>query len=1032
MLSKIVELSIRHRGVVIAIACLVVAYGIYTVAHAKFDVYPEFAPPQVTIQTEAPGLSAEDVETLVTRLVEYALNGTPNLTAIRSDSIQGLSVVVVTFEDHTDIYRARQMVTERLGEAASAMPQGVKAPALAPLVGATSLTLIVGLTSDHASPMEMRTFSDWTMRPRLLSVPGVARVAIFGGDIRQLQIQVHPERLAALGLSIGDVVASAREATGIRGAGFIETAAQRITLHTEGQSLTAAQLGEVVLTAAGGRTVRMKDVALVTDGPEPKIGDATIMGQPGIMIHISGQYGANTLEVTRAIEAALDELKPAIAAQQIRLYPDLFRPANFITESIRNIGNALLIGAVLVAAVLFLFLFNFRVAAISLTAIPLSLLIAVIILQGFGVSLNTLTLGGLVIAIGEVVDDAIIDAENIFRRLREAPAHLPRREIFRIVRDASVEVRSAVVYATFVVALVFLPVLAMSGVQGRLFAPLAWTYILAILASLLVALTVTPAMCFALLPRITGETHETRFVVRLKAAYGKLINRLIGRTPAIITAVAVLCVAAAATVPFMGGEFLPEMREGHFIVHMNFLPGTSLAETIRVGRLVTRELLRNPNVRLVSQQIGRAELGDDTQGVHSSEIHIDLKPGSTEDPDKTEANLRAAVAAFPGPAVSINPFLEERMDEIIGGDTAQVVINVFGDDLATLDRKAAEIANRVREIRGAADVRVESPPGTPEVAIRLRPERLRQFGFQPAVLLDYIQTAYEGTEAGQIYDNQRIFGVDVLLDRASRRSASSIGDLTVRNSEGTRLPLREVAEIEPTSGRYDIPHEGTRRRQIVACNVAGRDLSSFVAEVRKTVRDIKLPPAGYITVGGASEARAAAQHEIAEYSLLAGTGILIILSLVFRNFRNLLLVLANLPFALAGGVAAVWLTGGDISVGSLVGFVTLFGITMRNSIMMISHFEHLVHYEGETWNLHAVVRGASERLTPVLMTAIVTALGLLPLALGSAAAGREIEGPMAIVILGGLFTSTILNLLVLPVLALRYGGFSSSSDLDLA
>lgn len=1030
MLSGIVERSIRHRGVVIAIACLVVTYGIYSVANAKFDVYPEFAPPQVTIQTEAPGLSAEDVETLVTRPVEYALTGTPNLTAIRSDSIQGLSVVVVTFEDGTDIYRARQMVTERLGEAAGAMPKGVKAPALAPLVGATSLTLIIGLTSDRVSPMDMRTFADWTMRPRLLSVPGVARVAIFGGEVRRLQIQIHPDRLAALGLSIGDVVASAREATGVRGAGFIETAAQRITLHTEGQSVTAAQLGEVVLAASGGRTVRMQDVALVTDGPQPKIGDATIMGQPGIMIHISGQYGANTLQVTRAIEAALDELKPAIAAQQIRLHPDLFRPANFITESIRNIGNALLIGAVLVAVVLFLFLFNFRVAAISLTAIPLSLLVAVIGLQRLGISLNTLTLGGLAIAIGEVVDDAIIDAENIFRRLREAPAGLPIRDVFRIVRDASVEVRSAVVYATFVVALVFLPVIAMSGVQGRLFAPLAWAYILAILASLVVALTVTPAMCFALLPGVTDQASEPRFVTRLKLAYGKLIDRSIRRRPIIVTAVAVLCLAAVATLPFMGGEFLPEMREGHFIVHMNLLPGASLPETVRVGRLVTREVLRNPNVRLVSQQIGRAELSDDTPGVHSSEIHIDLKPGATENPDQTEAGLRAAVAAVPGPAVSINPFLTERMDEIIGGDTAQVVINVFGDDLDTLDRAAADIARRVGGIRGAADVRVESPPGTPEVAIRLRPERMRQFGFRPALLLDDIQTAYEGSEAGQIYDNQRVFGVDVLLDRPSRRNVSAIGDLMVRNSEGTRLPLRELAEIRPTSGRYDIAHQGTRRRQVVGCNVEGRDLNSFVAEVQRVVRDVKIPPGAYITVGGASEARAAAQREIAGYSLISAAGILIILSLVVRNLRNMLLILANLPFALAGGVAAVWLTGGNLSVGSLVGFVTLFGITMRNSIMMISHFEHLVHHEGETWNLHAAVRGASERLTPVLMTAIVTALGLLPLALGSEAAGREIEGPMAIVILGGLLTSTILNLLVLPVLALRYGAFSAGNALD--
>ena len=1024
MLSKLVELSIRFRGVVIALACLVAAYGYRTIQHAKFDVYPEFAPPQVTVQTEAPGLSSENVESLVTRPIESALNGTPNLTAIRSNSIQGLSVVVATFQDRIDVFRARQMVTERMSEAAAQMPEGVQAPSLAPLVGATSLTLIIGLTSDVRTPMELRTFADWTMRPRLLGVAGVARVAIFGGDIRQLQIQLHPDRMAALGFSISDVVAASRNATAVKGAGFIETSAQRIVLQTQGQSVTAADLGEVVLASKDGRSLRLKDVAFVTDGAEPKIGDATIMGQPGIMIHISGQYGANTVEVTNAIEAALDELKPAITSQKIRLYPDLFRPADFISEAIRNIGYSLLVGAALVGVVLFLFLFNFRVAVISLTAIPLSLFIAVIVLDRWGVSLNTLTLGGLAIAIGEVVDDAIIDAENIFRRLREAARPVSPADVFRIVRDASVEVRSAVVYATFVVALVFLPVLALSGVQGRLFAPLAWSYILAIMASLVVALTLTPAMCYAMLPAVIDKVREPRFVLRMKRGYERLITRLAGHTVVLIAAAVIICALAAAVIPFMGGEFLPEMREGHFIVHMNLLPGSSLAETVRTGRIVTRELLRNPAVRLVSQQIGRAEQGDDTEGVHSSEIHIDLKPGAREDPTKIEGELRDAVASVPGPSVSINPFLAERMDEIIAGSTAQVVINVFGEDLDVLDRKAAEIARVVSAVRGATDVRVESPPGTPQVNIRLRLQRLQQFGFQPGVMLDEIQAAFQGVRVGEIHEKERVFGVDVILDEASRQDPGRIGSLVLQNAEGSRVPLRQLADGELASGRYNIPHSGTRRRQTVGCDVSGRDLTSFVADVRRAIdTKIQLPPASYITVGGASQAREATQQEILTWSLVAGAGILMLLFIVFGSVRNMMLVLANLRFALVGGVVAVVLTGNSISVGSLVGFVTLFGITMRNSIMMISHFDHLVRFEGETWGLHAAVRGASERLTPVLMTAIVTALGLLPLAVGSGA-GREIEGPMALVILGGLGTSTALNLLVLPALALRYGRFS--------
>jgi len=861
-----------------------------------------------------------------------------------------------------------------------------------------------------------------------LGVKGVARVAIFGGDIRQLQIQLHPDRLAAAGLSMTDIEGAARNATGVRGAGFIETDAQRIVLQTQGQSVTPEELGEVVLTAKNGRTTRMKDVAFVTNGAEPKIGDATIMGRRGIMIHISGQYGANTVEVTNAIEQALNELKPAIASQQIKLDGDLFRPANFITEAIRNIGNSLLLGAVLVGLVLLLFLFNLRVAFISLMAIPLSLFVAVILLDKWGVSLNTLTLGGLAIAIGEVVDDAIIDAENIFRRLREAPKPISAADVFRIVRDASVEVRSAVVYATFVVALVFLPVLALSGVQGRLFAPLAWSYILAILASLVVALTLTPALCFAMLPAVLNKVREPAFVLRMKSGYGKLVGRLAGHTRLIIAATLLLCIAAGSLVPFMGGEFLPEMREGHFIVHMNLLPGTSLKETVRVGKIVTSELLHNPGVRLVSQQIGRAELGDDTEGVHSSEIHIDLKPGVIKDPQETEDELRQVVARVPGPTVSINPFLTERMDEIIAGSTAQVVVSVFGEDLDVLDRKAAEIAHVLSGIKGATDVRVESPPGTPQVTIRLLPERMRQFGFQPGTLLEEIQAAYRGAQVGEIHEKERVFTVAVMLDEPSRTDVSQIGDLAFQNPEGTRVPLRQLADIDLSSGRYNIPHTGTRRRQTVGCDVQDRDLTSFVTEVRRTVDEkIQLPPASYISVGGASQARDAAKGEILTWSLVAGAGIVMLLSIVFQNLRNMLLVLVNLPFALVGGVAAVALTRNILSVGSLVGFVTLFGITMRNSIMMISHFEYLVRHEGETWGMGAMVRGASERLTPVLMTAIVTALGLLPLAVGTGA-GREIEGPMALVILGGLGTSTVLNLLVLPALALGYGKFQSRAE----
>jgi CzcA family heavy metal efflux pump len=1024
VLTKLVEVSIRFRGIVVALACLVVGYGAYATWTARYDVYPEFAPPQVVVQTEAPGLSPEDVEQLVTRPVENVLNGAPDVEAIRSQSIQGLSVVTVVFLQRTDVYRARQMVNERIAEASVQMPQGVLPPAMAPLTGATSVVLIIGLTSDQRSLMDVRTFADWTLRPRLLGVPGVARVSTFGGDVRELQVQVEPERLAAYHLSFSDVMTAAKAATGVRGAGFIETPTQRVVVQTQGQSLSAAKLGEVVLHVANNRTARLKDVAVVADGAEPKIGDATIMGRPGVMLNISSQYGANTMDVTRALDAAIAEMAPVIAANQLTLHRDLFRPANFIRTSVRSISTALLIGGVLVTLVLLVFLFNLRVAFISLTAIPLSLLVAIIVLTRMGESLNTLTLGGLAIAIGEVVDDAIIDAENIFRRLREAPRNLNASQIFHIVLHASVEVRSAVVYATFIVALVFIPVLTMSGVQGRLFAPLGWTYILAILASLLVALTVTPALSYLLLPKAIETAKEPPYVVALKARYGRWLHALSDRPRTLMISAGALCVLAIAAVPFLGGEFLPPLREGHFIVHMVTLPGTALPESMRLGALVSTELLKNPNVRLVAQQIGRAEQGDDTAGVHYSEIHVDLKPLGGSAAEQAETDVRDALERIPGALFSTKTFLTERIEEVVSGARAQVVVQVFGDDLDVIDQKAQDVLRLVASVPGAVDTQLESPAGTPELVIRLRPEALRQFGFQPVNVLEAIQAAYQGATVGQAYDGNRVFNVVGVLAPGIRQHPDRVGQLPLQNLEGVRVPLQSLADVYETSGRYSIAHEGSRRRQAIFCDVGGRDLASFVADLQQTLRTkMQFPQGVYAVVSGASEALDQARREIFAYSLVAAIGIVLLLSIAFRNIRNTLLVLANLPFALVGGVLAAVATGGNLSVGSMVGFVTLFGITTRNSIMMISHFEHLVRHERETWGIEAAVRGASERLTPVLMTAIVTALGLLPLALGSGEPGKEIEGPMAIVILGGLVTSTVLNLIVLPTLALRYGHF---------
>ena len=1025
MLRTIVARSLRFRGIVLALACLAIGYGLYAASTARRDVFPEFAPPQVVIQTEASGLSPEEVEALVTRPIEAAVNGVGGLETIRSESIQGLAVVTATFREGTRILQARQLVGERLATLAGQLPQGVHAPAMVPSTSAASLVLVIGLTSQARSLMDLRTFADWTLRPRLLGVPGIAKVVVFGGEVRQMQVQVRPERLLGYGLAIDDVLAAARRATGVRGAGFVETEAQRIVLRTEGQRLTPTELGEAVLAHREGAVVRLRDVANVLNAPEPKVGDGAIDGHPGVLLVLSSQFGENTEEVTEAVEHALDEMAPAFASERMTLHPALFRPASFVQTAIDNVMQSLLLGGVLVAVVLFVFLFDLRTAFISLTAIPLSLLGAVIVLDRLGLTLNTLTLGGLAIAIGEVVDDAIIDVENIFRRLRENRARGAPRPAFEVVLEASLEVRSAVVYATFVVALVFVPVLTLSGLQGRLFAPLGIAYILAVLASLVVAMTVTPALSLALLARGLGDGAEPRFILALKRLYRRFLGGLTGRPTLVLGAALALCLGAVATLPFFGGSFLPDLREGHFIVHMSAVPGTSLRESLRVGAAVAEDLLRSPHIRSVAQQIGRAEKADDTWGTNYTEIHVDLRPLSGQEAEAVEDEIRRALTKFPGVYFSMRTFLAERIEETLSGAGAQVVVNVFGDELGVIDETAREIARVLARVAGAVDVQVASPAGTPEMIVRLRPERLKQFGFRTLDVLDAVQAGYQGAVVGQTYEGSRVFDVTVILDPEDRRDPESVGGLLLRNDAGLRIPLRELADVYPATGRSSVLHFATRRRQVVTCNVRGRDPASFVAEARRRIRaEVTFPPGVYPAFAGVTEARARAQRQLLVHSSIAGAGIGLLLWLVFKSFRTLTLVLANLPFALVGGVIAVFVTGGWLSVGSLVGFVTLFGITMRNSIMMVSHFEHLVAVEGLTWGREAALRGASERLVPVLATALVTGLGLLPLAVGSGTPGREIEGPMAIVILGGLVTSTVLNLLVLPTLALRFGRFA--------
>ena len=1033
MLRAIVQFALHRKGITLALAAAFLGYGVYSLTRAKYDVFPQFAPPVVQIMTEAPGLSSKQVGLLVTQPIEFAISGVTGIQSVMSSSIQGLSDVKVLFTPSSNIYLDRQLVSEQLATLEGRLPAGVQAPVMTPLISSTGDVMEMGLTSRTTSLMKLRTIADWVVKPALRAVRGVANVAIWGGQIKQYQIQFIPRRLEQYDLSVNQVLAAARRATGVRGAGFISTANQRFILRPEGQSLTTQELANTVLVHYNGVNVTLGQVAHVVEAPQPPIGAALVDGKPGIIMRVNEQYDANTLAVTERVEKALKGLRPTLRRQGIHLNENLFLPANFIGTAISNLRASLTIGAILVVVIIFLFLFDFRTAAISLTAIPLSLLAAVTVMGRMGYTLNTMTLGGLAIAIGEVVDDAVIDVENILRRLREN-RHLPNpRPVIPVILDASIEVRSAVVYATFTVVLVFVPILMMSGIPGALFRPLGLTYIFSILASLLVALTVTPALCLLLLGRKVLVKQEPPLVRWLKAGYRHVLL-FVERVPVlVIVGVLALTAFGLAVLPTFHSSFLPPFHEGEYIVHMTGIPGNSLQDALLVGKQVTKALMAAPYVALVGQKAGRANLAA-IRGPYRSEIDVALKPHlNGKQNQEALAGIHRALRKFPGFIFAVNTFLKERMEGVISGYTAAVVLNIYGPHLSVLDRKAQQAAQVLRSIPGARAVRIQSPPGTPEVVVRLLPSQLQRWGFQPVSVMDAVQTAFGGLDVGQIYQGNEVFNVNVILDPKDRQSPTDVGELPLKSPAGNYVPLDKIADVYERSGRYVILHNGGRIVQTVTLNVSGRSPSSFVRQAEREIRaKVRLPSDYYyyFQFAGTAEAVAKSHRELLVHSALAALMIIILLSVVMMNWRNLLLVMVNLPFALIGGVLIAFVTGTPLSLGALIGFITLFGITLRNSIMLISHYEHLVSEEGMTWGLEAAIRGASERLAPILMTATVTGLGLLPLALGTGNPGQEIEGPMAIVILGGLATSTALNLLVLPTLSLRYGRFEKRTGAE--
>ena len=1022
MLAAIVRLALRFPAIMAALGGLLLIGGVASLRSARYDVFPEFVPPQAEIQVEAPGLAPEEVEHLITQPLENAINGGANIAAVRSESIQGLAAINVVFDEGSDVFRDRQLLAERLAEAAPSLPAGVHAPVLGPMTSSTMDLLKVGFTSDRLSPMELRTFIDWTIRPRLLAVPGVARAIVFGGERREIEVAVQPERLTALGLSLAEVLAAAASSTGVRGAGFVDTPAQRILIAAVGAAHTPQEIAATVITQRDGANVRLGDVASVRYAPEPAFGDARVQGMPDVFLSMGSQYGANTLEVTRAVEERLAQFAPLLKARGVRLYPALHRPANFIEVALANMGDSLLLGAVLVVLVLIAFLRNWRAALISFLTIPLSLLAAVLVIERIGWTINTMTLGGLAVAVGVVVDDAIIGIENIMRRLRQAQAMGRLTAVDAIILNASVEVRRPIVLATIVVGLVFLPILLLPGLQGSFFAPLAAAFLLATFASLVLAITVTPALALLLIGA-RPASREPRWVRRTKLVHQRLLARSL-RHGGLLLIVSLAAGAAALTAAAagFGSALIPEFREGHFVVQVVGPAGSSLSEMTRVGSRVAQAMLAIPGVATVSQQVGRAESGEDTWGPNRTEFHVELQPGlPARDQIRIEEALRTTMAGFPALQAEVVTFLGDRLSESLSGESAALSVSVFGTDFAAIDAAATQIAALLRKLPGTADVQLDLESGLPQVSVRPRAERLAAFGVRPLELFEAVAAAYQGVSVAQVYEGNQALAVRVILDARTRRDPEALGELLVRTAAGREVPLATLAEVSLESGRASVRHEAGQRRQVVTLNASTSDVVGLVARAESAIAaQVKLPAGVYLEFGGEAKGAGEATRDLLLHAAIAAAAVLLVLMLAFPDARTIAVILVNVPFALVGGVVAVALTGASLSIGSLVGFVTLFGISARNTVMLISHYEQLVTHEGAGWSRFTALRGARERLTPILMTALVTALGLLPLAIGSGEAGREVEGPMAIVILGGLISSTLLNLLIMPSIAARY------------
>ncbi len=1017
MLNKIIKFSLHNRFFVVIASVLLLIFGSVVASKMEVDVFPDLTAPTVAVLTEAHGMAPEEVEKLVTFPIETAVNGSTNVRRVRSSSSSGLSIVWIEFEWNTDIFKARQIVNEKLIAVSEKLPQGVGNPTMAPQSSIMGEIMYVGLTADSTNQMDLRTIADWTIRPRLLATGGVAQVTVIGGDYKQYQILASPQKMAFYDVSLSELLKASEDANGNSSGGIINEYGNEYIVKGIGRTNVVSELGKSVIKISNGNPIKIEDVAEIKVGAAPKIGDASNNGKPAIVLAIAKQPGINTLKLTETIDIAVKDIQKNLP-KDVHINTKIFRQADFINASIGNIQKTLLEGTAFVIIILFLFLMNWRATFISLLAIPISLIVAILTLKYLGFTINTMSLGGMAIAIGDLVDDAIIDVENVFKRLKEnaLKPKAEQKDKITVIFDGSFEIRSSVINATFIIIVAFLPLFFLTGMEGKLLAPLGIAFIVALFASLIVSITLTPVLTSYLLTddkMLLKQHKESWLVQRLQKVYATALNKVMEMKKTVLIISGGLFLVSLLVMTQLGRSFLPEFNEGSLVVSAVSLPGISLEESNKIGIQVEKALLAVPEIKITTRRTGRAELDEHSQGVNSSEVEA---PFTLEERSRDEfmADVREKLSGVTGANITIGQPIGHRIDHMLSGTRANIAIKIFGNDLNKLFTLSNDIKSKIQNIEGLVDLSVEQQVEIPQIQIKAKRDVLNQYGISIGQFNEFVDVAFTGEKVSQIYEGNKTFDLLLRFDDANKGKMENIKNAMIDTHDGKKIPLYYVADIVSTSGPNTINRENVQRKTVVSANVSGRDQKSVVADIQKIIdEEVKLPEEYHIEYGGQFEAEAEASKTLVLTSLISLLIIFLILYQEFKKVKTASIILLNLPLALIGGVFSIYFTSGILSIPAIIGFITLFGVATRNGILLVSHYETL---EKEGLSLYeTVIQGSKDRLSPILMTALTAGLALIPLAIASDLPGNEIQSPMAKVILGGLLTSTLLNIFIVPV-----------------